>query len=267
METKQYQNDLQKRLGGAIDVISVYDEIDSSNTEAMRFLENDDTRSRLIVARSQTAGRGRRGRQWSSPLDSGLYMSLSRALACKAESIAGLSLVTALAVWQALNEAGAREISLKWPNDVLHNDSKLGGILLESRHLPDGIAVVFGIGINLNFSAQEQTAIDRKLANLSEFVAAPISNPELVCTITRHLLRAIDCFLAQGFKPFQQPWNEADQYLDAEVVVTNGVSEVIGRHCGVDRDGALLIETATGRQRISGGEVFPSLRKSREELV
>lgn len=269
MNSKEYQQLLEKHLGELIDVVSVHDEIDSSNSEAMRLINSGDLSSRLIIARSQTAGKGRRGRQWISPHDSGIYMSLVRVLQGGPESIAGLSLVTALTVWQTLADLNAEDIELKWPNDVLRRGSKLAGILLESRQLPARTAVVFGIGINLSFSAQEQARVDRELANLSSLVAAPIARIELICSLVRALWLSVDRYLEYGFEPFQQEWNSADGYIGQDVIIDNGVERLVGKHRGVDMDGVLLLETASGLQRISGGEVFPSLglAQSQEELT
>ncbi len=268
MDSGEYQQLLKQNLGELIDVISVHDEIDSSNSEAMRLLNSGDSASRLIIARSQSAGKGRRGRQWISPYDSGIYMSLVRILQGGSETLAGLSLVTALTVWQSLVKleavrSGSTEnighLQLKWPNDVLHRGSKLAGILLESRQLPDQIAVVFGIGINLSFSAEEQAEVDRKLTNLGDLVATPIVRIELIANLVRALWHGIDRYLECGFESFQQDWNTADGYIGQDVIIDNGAEKLTGKHRGVDKAGALLLDTQSGRRRISGGEVFPSL--------
>lgn len=260
MDSRLYQDTLQNRLGDLVDTIVVHDEIGSTNTEAMAFLDAGNRASRLIIARSQTAGRGRRGRQWISPPDSGIYMSLTRVLNAKISEIASLSLVTALAVWEALSELGAPQLQLKWPNDVLHSKGKLAGILLESRQMQTELAVVFGIGINLCVPAQEQATIDRKLANLNELLPQPVSPPELVATLVCRLYEAIEQFQLEGFRAFMQRWNSADRHLGQDVVIDNGQQKMIGKHAGVNESGALLLDTPLGREEISGGEVFPSLQ-------
>lgn len=260
MDTELYQQTLQLNLGDQVEAIAVHDEIGSTNTEAMSFLDAGDHSTRLIVARSQTAGRGRRGREWISPPDSGIYLSLTRLLTSEISAIGALSLVTALAVWESLRELEVPDLQLKWPNDVLHKNEKLAGILLESRQLQSGLAVVFGIGINLCLSQQDQAKVDKKLANLYDLVAEPVPPAELVTVLVSRLLREIGQFQREGFHAFQQRWNKADRHLGQDVVIDNGQQKKIGIHAGVNESGALLLDTPLGREEIAGGEIFPSLQ-------
>ena len=125
-----------------------FDSIDSTNTEALRQARLGAGEGLCIVARRQTAGRGRHGRMWSSPKDAGLYLSVILRPAMEARFLPLLTLGAAVAVSDTLSELGV-EPDIKWPNDIFVNEKKICGILAESTDTDDGLAVVVGIGINL----------------------------------------------------------------------------------------------------------------------
>ena len=173
MDTYSFQTYLEHQLAEKLSAIEVFEEIDSTNAEALRRLQNCSVAAdgpSLLVARAQSAGRGRRGRNWLSPKDRGLYFSLTYFFNSPLAGLQGLSLVTALALHSVLAEADSAAVKVKWPNDVLHDQGKLAGILLESKQLTSGAAIVFGVGLNLTFSEENRQAIDRQVANLSDIV-------------------------------------------------------------------------------------------------
>ena len=128
-----------------------YKEIDSTNLEAARLATGGAAEGTLVVADAQTAGRGRRGRQWESPQGAAIYMSLILRPEAEPERVSGLTLVMALAVVQALEKLGLSGCQIKWPNDIVMNRKKLCGILTE-LHMENGKVsdVIIGVGINVN---------------------------------------------------------------------------------------------------------------------
>lgn len=247
---------------GAIEVV---DQIDSTNAESLRHLaDNPATRAAegLLVARSQTAGRGRRGRQWLSPPDAGVYLSITRVFDAQLSQLQALSLVTALSVAQAIDDLGGTPVQLKWPNDILVGNKKLAGILLETSGNHDHPAIVFGIGLNLKLPRQVIDDLGRPVTDLTTELGAEADRSRLVAGICNHLFPNLQTYEQQGFIAFQDDWNSRDRYLHCDVILSNGSERFIGRALGVDAQGALLLQTASGIRTVSGGEIFPSLHEA-----
>jgi BirA family transcriptional regulator, biotin operon repressor / biotin---[acetyl-CoA-carboxylase] ligase len=260
MDEKTLRSLLNLETGKSIQGIQIVDEIDSTNSESLRQIQSGNTENRVVIANSQTAGRGRRGRQWLSPKNAGIYLSLTRLFALEANALQALSLVTAISVLEALEELGAQDLQLKWPNDVLYQNRKLAGILLELQHRENLRFVVFGIGINVSLPADALENIDRPVADLASIVSEPPSRVLLAATLLNRLCSNLGAYEKDGFSTFEEQWNLLDCYRDRDIEIHNGTSQLIGKSLGVDSHGALLLETEKGRQSINGGEVFPSLR-------
>lgn len=245
--------------------IEVVDEIDSTNAESLRRLADNPATANaecLLVARSQTAGRGRRGRQWLSPKDAGIYLSLTRVFEAELNQLQALSLVTALSVAQAIDELGGEPVQLKWPNDILVGNKKLAGILLETSGNHQHPAIVFGIGLNLKLPHQAIVDLGRPVTDLHSELGAEIDTASLVAGICNRLFPNLQTHEQQGFIAFQDAWNSRDRYLHCDVILANGNERLIGRALGVDAQGALLLQSAQGIRTVSGGEIFPSLHEA-----
>ena len=248
----------------------VHDELDSTSSEAARLLADGIDGPSLIVADSQTAGRGRRGRHWASPAGSGLYMSMSYPFASQVPQLQALSLVTAVCVCETLLDLGFLNIQLKWPNDLLVGKKKLAGILLEMRKSNQINNIVFGVGINYSISDELKAELDRPIADLRELAENDsinlVEREIIAAKLCSKLLSGIEQFLQEGFKPFQSVWNELDRYFESDIVVGNGAQRLIGKSLGVDEEGVLQLLTAEGNQKINAGEIFPSLRAADETI-
>lgn len=244
----------------SIEKIQIYDEIDSTNSESLRQIQSGSTENRVVVAATQTAGRGRRGRQWLSPKNAGIYLSLTRRFSLQANALQALSLVTAISVLDALQEAGAQGLQLKWPNDVLYEGKKLAGILLELQQKEGARFIVFGVGVNIELSADFQASIDRPVTDLSGIIAELPSREVLLAALLNRLCRNLATYEDSGFSVFQERWNALDCYRGQDIEIQNGESRLVGKSLGVDASGSLLLQTQQGTQSINGGEIFPSLR-------
>lgn len=251
---------LAERLGE----LHYFSSIGSTNSEALRLAKERGSSNRLLLAGSQTAGRGRRGRSWISPADSGIFLSIGRPMSEKLESLQSLSLVTALSVHSALAELGAKDLLLKWPNDVLHGNRKLAGILLESQANSRSTYLVFGIGINLLLAEAVRELIGRPITDLRAVIGESQDAGEVIRAVSSTLLHNLSRFADSGFDAFVEDWNRVDRYRGKDVILASGERKMIGRSHGVDASGALILETAAGRQAILGGEIFPSLAAVQE---
>ena len=250
----------------SISEVQIFDEIDSTNSEALRQIQSGATENRLVVAGSQTAGRGRRGRQWLSPQNAGMYISLTRGFSLEASALQSLSLVTAISVVEALHELGAVKLALKWPNDVLYEKKKLAGILLELQQKQAARFLVFGIGVNIDLPAESIAAIDRPVVDLHSIVGELPAPEALLAALLNQLCRNLNDYERNGFSSFSRRWNELDCYRLSDIVIQNGESRIIGKSLGVGTDGSLLVQTSSGTQSITSGEIFPSLHPLSETL-
>jgi BirA family biotin operon repressor/biotin-[acetyl-CoA-carboxylase] ligase len=215
----------------------------------------------LVIAEHQSAGRGRRGRQWVSPFGHNLYMSLLWTFQSGITALEGLSLVCALAVKDALESAGCGRIQLKWPNDVLLDGRKLAGILLEvSGDVAGPCRVVMGIGLNTRISPEAGALIDQPYSDLhcaGELVAG---RNELAVALINRWVSLLQQFERDGFTGFREQWLAADAYRGKRVRIVAGSETKAGVSAGIDLSGRLLLDTDSGQLTIAGGELMPGLR-------
>ena len=246
-------SDIAARLGSAarrFDV-DVLDSCDSTNAVLMAQAEAGTPSGRVIVARRQTAGRGRRGREWFSRPGDSLTFSLFWRFA-PGTSPAGLSLAVGLAVSRALEKIGAGGTALKWPNDILRSGRKLGGILIEL--LPGAPhAAVIGIGLNLRLPPDMPAELRATAAALE---AHDSNESALYAAVMLELLAVLDAFAVKGFAAMRDDWLSRDAYQNAPVILAADFGPAREGICrGVDIDGALLFETEGRIERILSGEV------------
>ena len=204
----------------------------------------------LIAAEEQTAGRGRRGRRWHSAPGAGITFSLGRRIERTVREFAALSLVAGVATAHALREMGARKILLKWPNDLVVEGAKLGGILVETR---SGYAVI-GIGINCRRTRGLEGKVRRRLAFLSDYVS--VGRNDVIARIGRALVEALDSFERHGLDALRAEWEKMDahagQKLRIRLADGRSLSGIAG---GLAQDGALRLLTSKGVQSIRSGRV------------
>lgn len=210
------------------------------------------------LAEYQSAGRGRRGRRWNAPFASGLCLSVNWSYCDGAGPLGALSLAAGVAALRALRRLGFAQLSLKWPNDIVHSDGKLGGILIDLRGEAAGPAhVVVGIGINVRLprSAGEELRADGvEVTDLAALGAPPARN-ELAAVLIAEQVQALLEFGARGMAAFADEWQAADVLAGRQVAVLHGGRTLDGLALGVDHDGALLLAIDGGRRRILSGEV------------
>jgi BirA family biotin operon repressor/biotin-[acetyl-CoA-carboxylase] ligase len=240
-----------------IDVIEVFPEIDSTNSYLLNQAAPGHGRCRIAIADHQTAGRGQRGNVWESPRLAGIYLSCAYTFSKMPRHFSCLTLAVGIAVAEALNELGA-SCRLKWPNDLVVNNGKLGGILTETQGAKGGTAtVVTGIGLNLDFGEQLDS-ITASIGRVSDLRQAIEEMPErtlIAKSIIEHTVAALISFDNRGFSPFQERWKMFDWLFDKAVRVAGNGGVLDGIACGIDDDGALLIRTDGAIERAISGTV------------
>lgn len=218
----------------------------------------------VLVADRQTAGRGRRGRSWQSSPESSLTFSVLWRFDGGVERLSGLSLAVGIAVQRALTACGATGVQLKWPNDLLLGDAKLGGILIEMQSERQSMLAVIGIGLNLGLPSVDkgQPEFGFPVAALDQVLKPLPDRHQLLAEILIALAAALDRFTAGGFAALRNEWQQSNAWQNRPVqLLHDGVVEKEGICRGVDVDGALLIESAMGVERCLSGDL--SLRALR----
>lgn len=236
---------------GALEVLW---EVDSTNSQWLR--RRGLPQHSVLLAERQTGGRGRRGRAWVSPLAANLYLSLLRRFEGGLGAMAGLSLAVGVALAEALAGLGIGGIGLKWPNDLLRDGCKLGGVLIEFAGEAGGAAqAVIGIGLNVRMPAVAGAAIDQDWIDLGDLLPAPADRNRLAAVLLEALLPALDRFEAEGLAPFLPRWQRLDALAGREVLVLGDGEPLPGRVLGVTDDGALRVAHAQGERRHYSAEV------------
>lgn len=242
---------------------SVHDRLDSTNAEGLRRAAAGEAGPTWILARAQTAARGRRGRAWSMP--EGNFAASLLTIPGPPADAALRSFVAALALHDAFAAAtGAPgRFALKWPNDVLLDGRKLAGILLETGGRPEGpLALVIGFGVNL-VAAPDPAALEPGAVPPTALAAvAPPPAPEAFLDLLATAFAAWEARLRlEGFAPIRAAWLARAARLGENVVARLPTRSVEGRFETVDETGALVLATATGREVLAAAEVhFPEER-------
>ena len=243
--------------------------LDSTQNLARDLARDGAPEGTVVIAESQTAGRGRLGRQWHSPAGCNLYCSLVLRPPLPPTAVPTFALVVGLAVADAAQPLVGARPALKWPNDVLLDGRKVAGILTELDAEIERVRyVIVGIGVNVNTEA-----FPEELATTATSLRLAAGHPVDRARFTGGLLAALEAryrrFLADGFAAMRPEWEASAALTGKEVRVTAPEGEVSGRVLGVDDDGALRLAGPRGELRVLAGEIstrdFVSGRKSERE--
>lgn len=256
-----HADDLLARLGKTKVVgrdIRVFEQTTSTN-DVVEKLARDGVKEGVVVfAESQTKGRGRLGREWTSPTRKGLWFSILLRPELRPQETTQLTVAAATALWRAIHEETGLSPEIKWPNDILIRGKKVVGILTELSAEVDRVKhVTVGIGVDVNLAANEFSVELRKIAtSLRIESGSPVSRPDLATTTLRELDRDYARVCAGKFAEVADEWEEHCTTIGQRIVVTMGDRKLRGRAESLDDDGALLLRTEHGRlERIIGGDV------------
>lgn len=236
--------------------IEVFDEIDSTILEARRRAERGLTGPEWLIARRQTAGRGRRGRTWSS-IDGNLLATYLFRTDAPPQTIALLGFAAGVAIADTLDVIlGAGSATLKWPNDVFIGGAKAAGIMLDSGPVGDAIWVALAFGINL---AAAPGGLDQPTTCLRVHLPPDASTPEpleFLALVRPRLEMWAKRLENEGFDPLRRAWLQRALGLGEEARVIQGDQTIDGRIVGLSERGELELETAGGVRLIAAGDVF-----------
>lgn len=217
----------------------------------------------VCLAESQTAGKGRRGRQWVSPWGRSLLLSIGWRFQGGASVLEGLSLAVGVVIARVLERHGVN-VALKWPNDVLletgQSYSKLAGILLELSGDAEGpCEVVVGIGLNVALPESLRAGIDQPVAAVLD-QAPGVSRNSLATELIEELLDLLSGFENSGFGPWREAWNERNAYVGQDVDIIQGARRYVAVADGVDVAGNLIVRRDDEVLRLVGGEISVRVR-------
>lgn len=241
--------------------LEVFTELESTNRHLLDGPAPDPGQLAACIAEYQSAGRGRRGRSWQAPLAMGLCLSAAWNFRETPPELAALSLAVGVAARRVLGHEAGIEIGLKWPNDLVWDDRKLGGILVEFRAEAQGRChVVAGLGINVAMPPELLERISDWPTGAVDLRQATSGREPRRTVLAIELLDALRALFADyerhGFAPYRDEWRNADCLVGKPVRVDEASHSVLGTARGIDTDGALLLETAAqDRQRIISGDV------------
>lgn len=249
---------INDRAAALISSLEIHDQIDSTNRYLVERSQNHALSGSVCFAEYQTAGKGRRGRQWVSPYGCNIYLSILWRFQQGPAAISGLSLAVGVAVIRALKQHQINDIGLKWPNDIYSRGKKLGGILIEVSGETDGpCCAVIGLGLNLFVPETDAQGINQAWTDLTKITGQHrLFRNKLAGTLLNHLLPVIADYEGVGIKAHLDEWRSYDCLSGQAATLFIGQQQFEGRVRGIDNNGMLLIERPDGTvQTFASGEV------------
>ncbi len=239
--------------------IYYYTSLDSTNYEAHRLASRKTEEGTVIFAEEQTSGRGRRNRVWHSPPGQGIWMSiLFYPTAHLPSAMSSFTAAAATMVTTALRQETSLPVTIKWPNDLMLHNKKIGGILSEIKMEPEAVHyIILGIGINVN---QHKNDFPKELKSIATSLhtesGIKFKRQYLCASILKHIDRGYPLFLEKGFYPFKQNWKEYNMTLGNYVTINLGNEYTEGYASDIDDNGSLIVtDTKQVERRFSYGEI------------
>lgn len=233
--------------------------VDSTNREARLLAESGAPGFAVIAAEEQLHGRGRLGRQWFSPPESGLWFSiLLRPDRLTPAEVTPVTLVTAVSIAAYFREIHNLQVKVKWPNDLLINSKKFGGILTELKGESDRIDyLIVGIGLNIGQTTYDfPSELKERATSLYIESGMRHNRTYMLLEIYKTLVNDYKLFFSNGFAPFYEKWKNLSSTLGQEVTISQSGGTLTGRAVNLSKNGALIIEDGTGKiHHIHFGEI------------
>ena len=233
---------------------------DSTNSEAERLLANGNPAPFAVLANTQTQGRGRLGRSWHSPRDGNLYLSVAFRPDVDLIKLRSFTLWQGIRICQLLGKVTENsKLSVKWPNDLFHQNLKFGGMLTEASIDCERVkSLIFGFGLNLNASCKKfPKDLKEQATSLDEINGASIRIHEITAKIIKTVFSAYnDCLAGRVEKNLVAEWDKVDALAGKNIRITQGGDVIRGKACGIDADGGLKIKLRNGRLKtVRAGDV------------
>ncbi|MEA3411697.1 MAG: biotin--[acetyl-CoA-carboxylase] ligase [Pseudomonadota bacterium] len=251
------QENMPERLRRGITNLEILHQVDSTSARLMRFVSPGDSGIRVCLAETQTGGRGRRGRTWISPYGAGVYLSVRQHIVPGKRCLGALSPLLAVNLADALDEFGVEGVRVKWPNDLVREGRKLGGILIETRVHGDGsLTVVTGMGLNYRFPAAWIGRTDQPIVDLYEVMSGrPVSRNLVAAAIIATVADTVSGVASLDVNDLPLRWRNRDSTMGKVVELRTSDRLVRGYSEGIDHKGRLLLRTNGGTEHFEVGDV------------
>ena len=263
LDSDKIQQYLNQESISLLQRLEVHDVLDSTNAYLMQLARELNVSAYVCAAEHQTAGRGRRGRQWVSPYGHNLYFSVLWRYAEDPSHLNGLSLAIGVAVMRSLKQLGLDSLGLKWPNDIYYQQRKLGGILLEVSGESSGPChVVVGLGLNLLLSNKQAKTINQPWTDLQQIsgVAANLDRNQLLAGLMNEILFVLKDYTQAGLARYLDEWRSYDVVQSKTVRLEVGDLVMDAVVDGIDDQGFLRVTDSQGQpRRFASGEISMKL--------
>jgi BirA family biotin operon repressor/biotin-[acetyl-CoA-carboxylase] ligase len=235
--------------------IYYYTRLTSTMDVAINLGLNNAPEGTIVCAESQIKGRGRLGRSWFSPKSKGIYISLILRPKLMPLEVPKLTLLIAVAVVEAIKKNTGIQAAIKWPNDIMIKEKKLGGILTELNAEQDVVRfAAIGIGLNVN---NDKEHLPLCAISLREYLNEKIPRLDLLKEILRHVEREYIVFTKTGFGPVLRKWRRYSSTLGRHIKVACRRGHIEGKAIDLDIDGSLLVRKACGFiEKVTSGDVM-----------
>ena len=237
--------------------ITILQSIDSTNN-AFETHQSTEKYS-ACLAEEQTQGRGQFQRRWHSPFAENIYLSLCYYSSKNPALLAGLSLVVGYAICKVLNDSFVlnEPALIKWPNDILYNSSKVAGLLIETKKMPNGThRIIIGIGLNVNMQPAKSTLISQPWTSLIQLTGAQQDRNILCAKLINQIMAFIPLFEKEGFSAFAPLWNQNNALLNKTIQLQHNQVITAGKCMGVSSQAELVLKLPNGEiKHFSSGEV------------
>lgn len=255
-----------KVLGRAVGYNNeLWDSIDSTNTRAAELAGQGAPEGVLVIARQQTAGRGRLGRAWLSPMDSGVYLSIILRPAAPISSLPLLTIAAGVSAAKGISNASNVTVGLKWVNDLVYDGRKVGGILCELPRSPGIVEnstqsaqpMIVGIGINVSLNDEDvPDELRSKVEWLERISGNAIDRSKLVAEIVNEFETVYKQMLSGEASGVVERWRHQSVTLGKQIVATSGSRSFEGVAVDIAEDGSLIVDTVSeGRKNLHAGEI------------
>ena len=254
---KEITNSLSNEALELLSKIEIKEQTNSTNDDAKKSLKNSSHLLSAHFAEQQSAGRGRNSRQWISPFGQNIYLSLAWQSDLNFSDIEGLSLAVGVQIAESLKNDTDKVIEIKWPNDLLVNQKKLGGILIEtSSGKKDSLEIIIGIGINIFMKNEDAINIDQDWTSLENYKNKRLDRNLIAAKLLNNLVQLTRNFKTVGFGGYKKAFENRNALMNKDCeVLTNGIVDYRGSVVGVNEKGELLLKRNNEIFNLRYGEV------------
>lgn len=238
--------EIKKRIKPEKADISVFESIASTNDYLKSFKQAK--QPKICFAEEQTQGKGRLNRTWASPFGKNIYFSCLYPFQKDVSELSGLSLVTGIAIVKALKDVGMTQaIGVKWPNDIMYENKKMAGVLIEIQAESHSVSqVIIGMGVNVNMLNDPTQSITQEWTSFAKVTGKIINRNKICAALIVQLLQELKRFDSEGFVSYIDEWMQIDYLANRYITVKNNNEKITGIMVGINEQGHLLLRLANG---------------------